>query len=415
MSDREGGAQRGQPAEIPAGYKRTEIEVIPEEWEITTLSAIGTVHIGLTYDPSDVADYGTLVLRSSNIGENTLQFTDNVYVRTPIVRDLIVKNGDLLICVRNGSRDLVGKCAIIDDRAAGMSFGAFMSIFRSPSNPFIFYAFQSTIIKKQIQEHLGATINQITNKSLNSFTIPLPPLPEQRAIAAALSDVDALIAALDALIAKKRGIKRATMQQLLTGKTRLKGFSGAWAEKRLGEVAVITMGQSPASEFYNFDRIGLPLIQGNADIENRRSIERVWTTQANKRCNEGDILLTVRAPVGFVGIATREACLGRGVCGVQAHQSTDFLFHQLVFREPQWKALEQGSTFTAANSTQVEQFSLSMPAETSEQCAIAEVLSDMDAAIEALEARREKTRQMKQGMMQQLLTGKVRLPTLEAP
>ena len=169
------------------------------------------------------------------------------------------------------------------------------------------------------------------------------------------------------------------------------------------------MGQSPPSKFYNQSGDGIPLIQGNADLENRRAIARVWTTVASKRCNAGDLLLTVRAPVGAAGIATTDACLGRGVCGLKPVGNDMFLFQALLFTEPQWKILEQGSTFTSANSRQVRQFTLNVPEDDQEQTAIATVLSDMDAEIAALERRRDKSRDIKLGMMQQLLTGRVRL------
>ena len=244
---------------------------------------------------------------------------------------------------------------------------------------------------------------------MRNFEVNLPPLTEQRAIAEVLSDVDGLIQSLDALIAKKRAIKQAAMQQLLTGKTRLPGFSGEWAEKPLVDLAALTMGQSPPSKFYNLQGSGLPLIQGNADIEDRRTIDRVWTTQASKHCDAGDLILTVRAPVGTVAIARKEACLGRGVCGLKPVGDCAFLFHALVHAEGRWQIIEQGSTFTAANSEQVEQFRLRVPSDENEQTAIATILSDMDAEIAALERRRDKTRAIKQGMMQQLLTGRIRL------
>ena len=169
------------------------------------------------------------------------------------------------------------------------------------------------------------------------------------------------------------------------------------------------MGQSPPSKFYNLQGLGLPLIQGNADIEGRRTIDRVWTTQTSKYCDAGDLILTVRAPVGTVAIAKKEACLGRGVCGLKPVGDCAFLFHALVHAEGRWQTLEQGSTFTAANSEQVEQFRLRVPSDENEQTAIAVILSDMDAEIAALERRRDKTSAIKQGMMQQLLTGRVRL------
>jgi type I restriction enzyme S subunit len=145
-----------------------------------------------------------------------------VFVDVDISEKLMVKHGDILICVRNGSRDLIGKCAYIDDRAKGMTFGAFMTVFRSPFHAFVFHQFQSNIIKRQIHEHLGATINQITNKSLNSFIVPLPPTEaEQTAIAEILSDMDAEITALEGKLVKARQVKAGMMSELLTGKIRL--------------------------------------------------------------------------------------------------------------------------------------------------------------------------------------------------
>jgi type I restriction enzyme S subunit len=222
--------------------------------------------------------------------------------------------------------------------------------------------------------------------------------------------VDSLLTALDTLIAKKRLIKQGAMQELLTGKKRLRGFSGEWKVRNLGDLANIIMGQSPDSRYYNYESIGVPLIQGNADIQNRFTIQRVWTTQITKSCSKGDLILTVRAPVGAVGIATENSCVGRGVCALlPANIDRDFLYHALVFRENDWKALEQGSTFTSANSKQIGEFPVSVSTSVKEQTSIAEILSNMDAEITALEARRQKTSLLKQGMMQELLTGRIRL------
>ena len=125
---------------------------------------------------------------------------------------------------------------------------------------------------------------------------------------------------------------------------------------------------------------------------------------------QNDLILTVRAPVDAVGIATGASCLGRGVCALSPISvDKDFLFHELVFSEDAWKALEHGSTFTSANSTQIANFSVVISESLIEQQAIATVLSTMDGEIVALEQRRAKTRAIKQGMMQELLTGKTRL------
>ena len=256
----------------------------------------------------------------------------------------------------------------------------------------------------------GSTFLEVSKRDLGNIRVPLPPLPEQRAIAAVLSDVDELIGSLEALITKKRAIKQAAMQELLTGRTRLPGFGGEWETKRLDEVAAVTMGQSPPSASYNEVGDGLPLIQGNADIMRRTTIDRIWTTLPSKRCDAGDIVLTVRAPVGSVALASKRACLGRGVCGLKPRGHGPFLYYALILRESRWEDVEQGSTFSAANSAQVAGFPIAIPMDKQAQQAIATVLSDMDAEIAALAHRIDKTRAIKQGMMQQLLTGSIRLP-----
>ena len=189
-----------------------------------------------------------------------------------------------------------------------------------------------------------------------------------------------------------------------------KRFSGKWSDRPLTDLAVVTMGQSPSSIFYNSRGEGLPLIQGNADIADRKTIERIWTTQWNKRCDLGDLILTVRAPVGAVAVASKNACIGRGVCGLKSIGDSSFLFHALIHAEDRWQTLEQGSTFTAANSDQVERFRIFVPDDEIEQRAIAEVLSDIDGLINALDALIAKKRAIKQATMQQLLTGRTRLP-----
>lgn len=204
------------------GHKQTEVGVIPQDWKVRSLRDIGESLIGLTYKPTDLRADGVLVLRASNIQEGALRFDDNVFVETKIPDRIMVRRGDILICVRNGSRDLIGKCVKIDERARGMTFGAFMAVFRTSFHRFAYYQFQSQVIKSQIHEHLGATINQITNKSLNSFLIPLPPTEgEQEAIATILSDMDAEIAALEAKLSKTGQLKQGMMQELLTGRIRL--------------------------------------------------------------------------------------------------------------------------------------------------------------------------------------------------
>jgi len=130
------------------GYKQTEVGEIPEDWDAVSLGSIGESLIGLTYSPADVRSTGTLVLRSSNIQNDALAFEDNVFVKREIPERIMVQPGDVLICVRNGSRNLIGKAALLDERTDGMTFGAFMAVFRSKIGALVNYHFQSEILKR---------------------------------------------------------------------------------------------------------------------------------------------------------------------------------------------------------------------------------------------------------------------------
>lgn len=204
------------------GYKQSELGEIPEDWEVVKLGEIGQTVIGLTYSPKDVSEFGTLVLRSSNVQNGKLAYHDNVFVNMQLPERVMVQEGDILVCVRNGSRQLIGKCALIDKATVGAAFGAFMSIYRSDVNNFIFYQFQSNLIQEQINERMGATINQITNKDMAEFVVAMPKRKEeQSAIAIILSDMDKELQVLEQRLNKTRQIKQGMMQELLTGKTRL--------------------------------------------------------------------------------------------------------------------------------------------------------------------------------------------------
>ena len=151
--------------------------------------------IGLTYSPKDVvASDGILVFRSSNIKDGVIDYDDQVRVKKESVSEKdYVLEGDVLICARNGSRNLIGKNAFISKSDEGNAFGAFMSVFRSKNPKYIYQLFQSYIYKKEIEKDLGPTINQVTNKNLSNFSFLLPPLPEQHRIVAVLETWDNVI------------------------------------------------------------------------------------------------------------------------------------------------------------------------------------------------------------------------------
>jgi len=270
----------------------------------------------------------------------------------------------------------------------------------------------------------------INLEKLNPFNIPVPPLHEQQAIAAALSDADGVVAGLERVIAKKRLIKQGAMQDLLTARRRLPGFSGEWEVKRLGELGVCLRGVSydgSADLFESATLESIMLLRANnvqngevvySDVQHVRK-ERVKPVQHLRR---GDVLICMangsRTLVGKAGVfwedqgapLTFGAFMGcfRPVIGAAADGFVPFLFQSDTYRN-QLNVILSGSAINNLSPGQILNFSFKMPVDPIEQQAIAAVLSDMDAEIQTLESRLTKARAVKEGMMQNLLTGRVRL------
>lgn len=197
-------------------------EAFEEEWEEITLRQIGKCITGLTYSPNDVVDKGTLVLRSSNIQDGKLSFLDNVYVSSQIKEEAVSRVGDILICVRNGSRSLIGKSAYITEKAAGQTHGAFMTSFRGKNPEFVFQLLQTPTFYRQVNMNLGATINSINTSDLHKFKFTIPKNADEISkIANMLTTADKEIELLEAKLAHFKQEKKALMQQLLTGKRRV--------------------------------------------------------------------------------------------------------------------------------------------------------------------------------------------------
>lgn len=219
-------------------YKETEIDwigAIPEHWVSTRLKFVGESIIGIIYSPDDVVNQGEgiLVLRSSNIQDGKLAFEDCVFVDKEVNKKHLTKEGDILLCARNGSAHLVGKAAYIDKENEGVTFGAFTSIVRSELDKYLFYFFNSQVFKAQTGLFSTSTINQLTSDTLNNMFISFPKKEqEQTAIA---SYLDRKTAVIDELIADKKRLlelyeeeKTAIINELVTGKKVWNG--NTWTE-----------------------------------------------------------------------------------------------------------------------------------------------------------------------------------------
>ena len=235
----------------------------------------------------------------------------------------------------------------------------------------------------------------------------LPSLPEQKRIASFFTVLDKKIAELKQKKSLLEQYKRGVMQKIYSQKIRFKEHNGKdfpkWEKLKLSDVSIISMGQSPESKAYNNEGNGMPLIQGNADIQNRKSNPRNWTTHITKECSIGDLLLTVRAPVGSVAKSIHNACIGRGVCSIRnnAKSNIEFLYQFLLDYELQWGRLEQGSTFTAISGSDIKSIGIQLPS-LEEQSKIANFLSSIDEKINLTENQIQQTLLYKKGILQKM-------------
>lgn len=396
-------------------------EALTKVWQTTTLGDIGESIIGLTYSPSDVKRSGTLVLRSSNIQAGQLTFDDNVHVSCAVPDRIRVRDQDILLCVRNGSRRLIGKSVILDGRVVGQTFGAFMAVYRSDANPFLRYFFQSSDFKRQIDEHLGATINQITNGSLNSFEVCLPRAVERDAIVYRLTVADDLIATLQRLIAKKQAIKQGMMQQLLTGKTRLPGFTKPWSRVSTAELCdqhrrTVDPRQDRGRRFQHFslpafDSGELPVTERGSSIDSIKFVVPAGAVLASK-LNPRIPRIWAPDDIGTNAIASTEFVVMTAKPGIdRSFLKWLMKSHSVASR---MKLLATGTTGSHAriHPRQIAAIVVECPA-TPEQTAIASVLDDVEAEHRTLCDHLKKAKAIKQGMMQELLTGRTRLPIAE--
>ena len=395
---------------IPQGYKATPLGIIPQEWEVKPLGEVGKLLSGLTYSPSNIRSNGLLVLRSSNIQEGQLVFEDNVFV--DVLSYTPVKEGDILICVRNGSQNLIGKTAIITKKAEGCAFGAFMAIFRSPINQYIFYLFGTEIYRKYIYRNLGATINSINGSDLRRFRFPFPPLAEQKKIAEVLGVWDKAIEKQSQLIEQLTLRKRGLMQQLLTAKRRLPGFSDPWKVCELRELF---------KERNENNRVDLPLLSISGDkgvILQTESDKRDISNDDKskyKRINKGDIgYNTMRMWQGRSALSNIEGIVSPAYTIVIPNEGVDGYYMSVLFKQPRlmydfWTH-SQGLVEDTLNCKYRDfgRVRISCPSYI-EQKAIAQVLTAADREIELAQQKLELLRQQKRGLMQQLLTGKKRV------
>ena len=429
--------------QLPKGYKQTEVGVIPEDWDVSSVGQEFEIQLGKMLDAAK--NTGTLKPYIGNRAVQWGRFEVNDLPLMAMSRSDMerfrLEVGDLIVC--EGGE--VGRAAIWDAPIEECYYQKALHRLRvlndfSPQlmMAFLKYWTDFDLLSNYISQ---TSIAHLTKEKLAQVPLPVPNVEEQRAIATTLSDVDALIAALDKLIAKKRHLKTAIMQQLLTGKKRLPGFSKEkgyrqtevgvipddWELKTLGEIFQLGNGFSFKSEFFSLNgpivlTPGNFMLQGGLYFNDRNTKRYSGSFPESTIFQKGDLLVVMTdltPDCNLLGkpafVDSEETILHNQRIGkinlLSEGIDKQFLYFLLLSSSYLKKIKEQatGSTVRHTSNKSIYSIALLIPQKLEEQHEIATALSDMDAEIAALEARRAKTQAIKQGMMQQLLTGKIRL------
>jgi len=392
-------------AEVKTGYKLTEVGVIPEDWDVVSMDAI-TTHIGdglhgtPVYSPNGKYSF----INGNNLSDGKIVITSDtksVDHSEFIKHQKPISERSILLSI-NGT---IGNMGLFDGEQVllGKS-AAFLNVNPKISKRYVYQSLKTQIVKHQFFDGLtGSTIGNLGLSTIRRTKVPLPPTKaEQEAIAAALSDADTLIESLEQLITKKRQIKQGAMQELLTGKKRLPGFSGEWVKKTLGEIAIIKTGSSN-----NQDKIEdgeYPFFVRSENVERINSYSH--DCEAILIPGEGGIGSIFHYINGRFEVHQRVYAITKFIETV----SGLFIFYYMV-KNFGAHAMQNSvkATVDSLRLPTFQNFEMLIPVTYQEQAAIATVLSDIDSEIESLGIKLDKARHLKQGMMYNLLSGKTRL------
>ena len=406
-------------------FKDTEIGKIPEEWKMYSIGKDCSVKARIGWQGLTTSEYLQTghygLITSTDLIEGKVNWDTCVFVSEERYKqdtNIIVKNGDVLVS-KDGT---IGKVAVVSNLQYPTTLNSGVFVIRTKNEKItqegLGLVFISPYFKDLIKRlTAGSTIVHLYQKDIVNFTFPIPTLPEQHHIASALTSMDNLISSLGKLIEKKKNIKQGTMQQLLTGKTRLKGFSERWVYRKISEIATTSSGGTPSRSIpsYYYGDIKWFTTTELKDNYLYDSVEHITrealSNSSAKMFSANTILMAMYgATIGKLGILKEPSATNQACCAIKCNDIDEiFLFYILLYNRK--SIIEKGCGAGQPNISQtiVNELSFLVPPCKKEQQAIANILSKMDNEITALEAKRAKYEAIKQGMMQQLLTGKIRL------
>ncbi len=410
---------------IPNGYKQTEIGIIPKDWEMKKLYEIAEIitgPFGSSIKKEFLSNKGIPIYSARNVLKK--DFSKTEFIKTEHYKNLKafkVKLNDIFITTRG----TIGKVRLFNKKKKGIIHSN-LSIIRLKQIhklhlEYLIFILNDKKIHNQINEILSSTtIDALYGSNIKNLLIPLPPLPEQQAIASVLSGMDALIEQLNKLIQKKTAIKKGTMQQLLTGQKRLPGFTGEWVRKKLGEVGIkLKAGGTPSKNIKQYWEGKIPFAtiedltnSGKYLYSTKNKISEIGLTNSSAwLVPKNSLLISMYASLGEIVINKIETSTNQAILTIIPKKNYDlnFLYYLIRNSKSKYEKLISQTTQKNLNKNKLENLKFLLPPTLKEQQAIAQILSDMDKEIEALEKLKRKYENIKKGAMALLLTGKVRL------
>lgn len=410
--------------ELKPGYKQTEVGVIPEDWDCVHIGDVAETSSGATpsrakqqeyFDGGTIPWVKTLDLNNSSILETDECVTPSALQQTSL---RLYPRGSVLVAMYGGFNQ-IGRTGMLTKKATINQ--ALTAIRPDPSRLSSKFLLNYLNFRVEYWKSVASSSRKdpnITGRDVREFPIALPPLREQEAAGEALQGIEDQIFMLGELIAKKTSLKQATMQELLTGKRRLPGFEGEWVTVNLGSVAAMNSGGTPSTGRDDFYGGGIPWVSitdmtssGRFISETERTLTDLGLTNcAAKRFPAGTILYAMYASLGECSIAACEVTTSQAILGIRPGSLliNEYLYYWLKSICGSVKSMGQQGTQSNLNKKMVQEFSFGLPSK-DEQLAITKALGDIDNDIDALKLKLEKTHAMKNGMIQHLLTGKIRL------
>jgi len=399
---------KGAALSLPKGYMQTEIGIIPNDWKINQLSEITILmtngFVGTATSFYSESDSDILYIQGYNVEENGFNFRGIKFVTKDFHKQhskSSLQEGDLLT-IQTGD---VGLTTIVPKELVGSNCHALIiSRFKKENfnSKYYSYYFNSYVGRSRLKSiETGTTMKHINVGDLLQFVVPIPPTKaEQTAIATALSDADAYISALEKLIEKKRNIKQGAMQQLLSSKGSDGKPKKGWVVKRLGEICEIEKGEQLNRATLS-ENDSYPVFNGGINPSG-------YTNVFNQ--NKNTIIISEGGnSCGFINYVKTKFWQGGHCYSLKTKLNNDFIFQALKFSEKSIMALRVGSGLPNIQRSRLIAFEIFIPKTEKEQIEIATILSDIDNEISSLEKKLSKSKMLKQGMMQELLTGKIRL------